>query len=161
MSLLKLGLGIGMGFGMVFAATKVVTAATASAAHRLDAALPPRSAAGLMLLVPAVGLGAMAAVRSPVGALLIVSRGLLDGLWEPLLNVYMNRLAPARLRATLLSLQNLTARLALSAALAVLGVATGVLGVHGTLAAASVITALLAVVLVARAAAPGCRTDAV
>ena len=146
---------------MVFAATKLVTAATASAAHRLDATLPPRTGATLMLLVPTVGLAAMAAVRSPAGALLIMSRGLLDGLWEPLLNVYMNRLAPARLRATLLSLQNLSARLALSAALAVLAVTTGAYGVFGTLAAAAVVTAVLAALLVSRAAAPACRTDAV
>jgi MFS family permease len=148
-------------FGIVFAATKLVTAATAAAAHRLDATLAPRRAATVMLLVPALGLAAMAGVHRPLGALLVVSRGLLDGLWEPLLNVYMNRLAPSRLRATLLSLQNLSARLALSLTLAVLGVVTGAIGVHGTLAAASVATAILGALLVSRHRATGCRTDVV
>jgi len=148
-------------FGVVFAATKLVTAATAAAAHRLDATLAPRRAATVMLLVPALGLAAMSGVHRPVGALLVVSRGVLDGLWEPLLNVYMNRLAPSRLRATLLSLQNLSARLALALALAVLGVATGAVGVHGTLAAAAVVTAILGALLVSRHRAAGCRTDVV
>jgi hypothetical protein len=138
-------------FGVVFAATKVVTAATASSAHRLDAWRSPRAAAAVMMLVPSVGLGAMALVTRPAGALLIVTRGLLDGLWEPLLNVYMNRLAPTRLRATLLSLQNLTARLALSGALAVLGVATESIGVFGALAASAGCAAVLGAVLVWRA----------
>jgi MFS family permease len=148
-------------FGVVFAATKLVTAATAAAAHRLDATLEPRRAAVVMMLVPALGLAAMAGVHRPVGALLVVSRGVLDGLWEPLLNVYMNRLAPSRLRATLLSLQNLSARLALSLTLAALGVVTGAAGVHGTLAVAAVVTAICGALLVSRHRTPGCRTDVV
>jgi hypothetical protein len=137
-------------FGVVFAATKVVTALTAALAHRLDAARSPRSAAAIMLLVPSLGLAAMAVVTRPVGALLIVTRGLLDGLWEPLLNVYMNRLAEPRLRATLLSLQNLTARLALAGALAALGVVTGPLGVHGALGASAAVVAVSGALLVLR-----------
>ena len=46
---------------------------------------------------------------------MILSRGLLDGLWMPLVNVYMNRLVDSRLRATMLSLQSVLARLGLSA----------------------------------------------
>jgi MFS family permease len=148
-------------FGVVFAGTKVVTAATAAAAHRLDATLEPRRAAIAMLLVPVLGLAAMAGVHRPAGALLVASRGVLDGLWEPLLNVYMNRLAPSRLRATLLSLQNLSARLALALTLAGLGVVTGAVGVHGTLAIAAVATAICGAALVSRYRSPGCRTDVV
>jgi hypothetical protein len=128
-------------FGVVFAATKVVTALMAATAHRLDAVLGAR-AVGLMAAVPACGLAAMAAVTGQAGALLILSRGILDGLWMPLVNVYMNRLVDSRLRATMLSLQSVLARLALSAVLAALGMATARLGLAATLATVAAATAL-------------------
>jgi hypothetical protein len=127
-------------FGFVFAATKVVTAAVATQAHRIDAVLGERGAAGLMAAISGVGLGGMALVGGPAGATLILTRGLLDGLWMPLTNIYLNRVVASRLRATMLSLQNLIARIALSATLAGLGLVSGWLALETTLA----ITALAA-----------------
>ncbi len=135
-------------FGVVFAATKLVTALVAAAAHRIESARGPRLTVGLMAAVPACGLGAMAAVQGPAGALLILTRGLLDGLWMPLVNVFMNRLVGSRLRATMLSLQSVLARVALSAVLAILGAATAGLGLPATLAAAATAVAIGGVALV-------------
>jgi hypothetical protein len=140
-------------FGVVFAATKLVTAAVAASAHRVDAALGPRRTVGLMAAVPAAGLGAMAVIGGPAGALVILSRGVLDGLWMPLVNVYMNRLVDSRLRATMLSLHSVLARLALSAALAALGVATAAWGLWITLGVAAVTVAAVGAWLVGRAPA--------
>jgi hypothetical protein len=120
--------------------------------------LDRRRMAGLMAAVPTVGIGGMALVTSPLGGALILTRGLLDGLWEPLVNVYMNRFAPTRLRATLLSLQSLLARLGLSLALFVLGASVNAWGVRATLGGAAVATALAGVVLVVTARRPA-RTD--
>ncbi len=120
-------------FGLVFAATKVLTAMVASGAHRIDAALGERAAAGLMAVVPAAGLGAMALATGPAGVLAILSRGLLDGLWMPLVNVYMNRRAESHVRATTLSLMNVVSRLVLAAALAVIGLVVSGLGLRATL----------------------------
>jgi hypothetical protein len=136
-------------FGIVFAATKVVTAAVATQAHRLDGTLGQRGAAALMAAVPVVGLGGMAMVAGPAGAALILTRGLLDGLWMPLTNIYLNRVVSSRLRATMLSLQNLLARIALSATLAVLGLASGWLALETTLAVTALAAAVGGVVLVA------------
>jgi hypothetical protein len=134
-------------FGVVFAATKLVTASVAASAHRIDAVLGQRAAVGLMTTVPVCGLGAMAAVSTPAGALLILSRGLLDGLWMPLVNVSMNSLVDSRLRATMLSLQSVLSRLVLSAALAALGVATARLGLRTTLAVVAALIAMAGGVL--------------
>jgi MFS family permease len=141
-------------FGVVFASTKVVTAAVASGAHHVEARLDRRGTAALMAVVPTVGIGGMALITNPFGAALIFTRGILDGLWEPLVNVYMNHLAPTRLRATLLSLQSLAARLGLSLALFVLGVSVDAWGLRATLAAAALATALAGVVLVITAPRP-------
>jgi len=121
-------------FGFVFAATKAVTALVATQAHRIDGALGQRATAGLMAAVAAVGLGGMALVGGPLGAVLILTRGGLDGLWMPLTNIYLNRVVSSRLRATMLSLQNLVSRLALAATLAVLGLVAGWLPIASTLA---------------------------
>lgn len=129
-------------FGFVFAATKAVTAIVATQAHRVDDVLGQRATAGLMAVVAAVGLGGMALVAGPIGAVLILTRGALDGLWMPLTNIYLNRVVSSRLRATMLSLQNLGSRLTLAAMLAGLGLVTGVLALDTTLA----LTALAAVV---------------
>lgn len=155
-----IGVPIGL-FGVVFAATKIVTALVAGAAHRVDARVGARGASALMTLVPALGLGAMAAVTSPAGAALVLTRGLLDGLWQPLCNVYQNRLVGSHLRATVLSLQSLVARLALSLTLALLGVGLRV----GSLAAAlvAVVAAVIALgaALVRGAPPAACRAAAV
>src|SRR5439155_1335819 len=110
----------------------------ANAAHRVDARLGARGATAVMVAAPAVGLGAMSVVGRPEGAALILTRGMLDGLWQPLLNVYMNRLVDSRLRATMLSLQSLVARLACTA----------------WLVAGPFVLALLLVAVLPRAAAP-------
>jgi hypothetical protein len=121
-------------FGVVFAATKVVTALVAMAAYRVDARLGPLGATAVMAAVPVVGLGAMSAVTVPAGAAFLLTRGLLDGLWQPLMNVYMNRLVASRVRATMLSLQSLVARLALALVLALLGLSAARVGLASTLA---------------------------
>ena len=130
-------------FGVVFAATKALTALVSASAYRLDAALGQRRAVALMTAVPACGLGTMAVVGAPAGALLILTRGLLDGLWMPLVNVYLNRLAGSHLRATMLSLQSVLARLTLALTLAVLGVLTARLGLAPTLASVAAAIALV------------------
>jgi MFS family permease len=129
-------------FGFVFAATKGLTALVAMQAHRIDTTLGQRGAAALMAATAAAGLGGMALVGGPAGAALILTRGLLDGMWMPLVNIYLNRVVDSRLRATLLSLQNLIARLALSATLAGLGWVTGWLSLEATLAATALAAAL-------------------
>jgi MFS family permease len=144
-------------FGVVFAATKAVTALVASVAHRVDEAVGPRPTTALMAATPLVGLAAMSAVAGPAGAALLLTRGVLDGLWQPLLNVYMNRLVPSRLRATMLSAQGLVARLALAAALALLGAGSARLGLAPTLGVAAAVCGVAGAALLAsgpRAAAP-------
>ena len=126
-------------FGVAFAATKVVTALVASSAYRVDASLGPVGTAALIGVLPAAGLGLMSAVASPAGALLLLTRGLLDGLWQPLTNVYLNRLVSSDLRATMLSLQSLVARLALALALAILGAGVAQSGLGPTLAGAALV----------------------
>jgi hypothetical protein len=135
-------------FGVVFATTKLVTALVAAFAHRIDSVLGQRASVGLMAVVPASGLGSMALVGSPAGALLILTRGVLDGLWMPLVNVYLNRLVGSELRATMLSLQSVLARLALSATLAVLGAMTAGVGLWTVLGAAATTVAILGAALV-------------
>jgi MFS family permease len=139
-------------FGVVFAATKIVTAVVATAAYRVDARLGALGAAALMTVAPAAGLWAMSAATVPLGATLLLTRGVLDGLWQPLTNVYLNRLVASRLRATMLSLQNLVARLALAGALALLGVGVARDGVAGTLAATAIGAGVLGTALVMRGA---------
>jgi hypothetical protein len=146
-------------FGVVFAVTKLVTAVVAAAAHRIDAAVGQRAAVGLMTAVPACGLGAMAMVSGPLGAFLILSRGLLDGLWMPLVNVYVNRLVESRVRATMLSLQSVLARLVLSATLAALGVATAQLGLGTTLALAAAVVAIAGATLLLMPLRPKTPTE--
>src|SRR5262249_59500719 len=102
----------------VSAPTRGGRARAPRAARGVGAGRAPRPGGGRRPAAPAVGLVAMAATGTPAGALLVLTRGLLDGLWQPLLNVYMNRLVESRLRATMLSAQSLVARLALAAAIA-------------------------------------------
>jgi len=145
-------------FGLVFAATKGVTAVVAASAHRVDRDLGPLGTAVVMAGVPALGLGAMSAVASPAGAVLLLSRGVLDGLWQPLTNVWLNRLVPSRLRATMLSLQSLVARLALGATLALLGAGVARGGIAHTLALAAAVAAAGGAALVAAGARVGSHT---
>src|SRR5258707_1105791 len=74
-------------FGVVFAATKLVTAAVALRAAQVDDALGARGATIVMAVVGALGLGAMSAASGPAGAAIVLTRGVLDGLWMPLTNV--------------------------------------------------------------------------
>jgi MFS family permease len=149
-------LGVPVGaFGVVFAATKLVTAVIATRAARIDAALGVRGATLVMAAAGTVGLagmsGAMTIGAPIVGAVLVLTRGALDGLWMPLTNVYVNRLVPSALRATLLSLQSLVARLALAAVIALAGVATARVGLSATLALAAIAVALVGTALLATA----------
>jgi hypothetical protein len=148
-------------FGVVFAATKIVTALVAGAAHRVDARVGARGASALMTLVPALGLGAMAAVTSPAGAGLVLTRGLLDGLWQPLCNVYQNRLVGSHLRATVLSLQSLVARLALALTLTLLGVGLRAGSLAAALVAVVAAVITLGAALVRGAPPAACRAAAV
>jgi hypothetical protein len=144
--------GVPLGaFGLLFAATKIVTAMVATRAARVDEALGSRGATTIMTLVGVLGLGAMSMVTSAGGALLVLTRGFLDGLWMPLTNVWVNRLVPSTLRATMLSLQSLVARLALSGVLALAGIGTARIGLGPTLGCAAVAVALVGAGLVASA----------
>ena len=136
-------------FGVVFAGTKLVTALVASGAHRADLLVGPRATVAIMAAASALGLGAMSVARTPAGAALVLSRGVLDGLWMPLLNVYMNRLVESRVRATMLSAQSLVARLALAGAIALLGVASSGIGLAATLAAAALAAGVAGAALLA------------
>jgi MFS family permease len=144
-------------FGLVFAGTKLVTAVVASVAHRVDAAMAPRGAAALMAVVSAAGLLAMSLATGPFGAALLLARGVLDGLWMPLANLYLNRLVTSEARATMLSLQALVARLALAGVIAVLGASTRAGGLALTLAAAAAGTALAGAALLLTASGPMIR----
>jgi hypothetical protein len=96
----------------------------------------------------------------------LLTRGILDGLWQPLVNVYMNRLVDSHVRATMLSLQNFAARLALGAVVAIAGVVSARLGLAGTLACAALAAALAGFALactvprVALAGAESCGSNA-
>jgi len=138
-------------FGVLFAATKIVTAIVAARAHAIEARLGVRWSAASMIAVPVVGLGAMAATTGPLGALVVLTRGVLDGLWMPLVNVLMNRVVPSEMRATLLSLQSFVSRLALSLVLALAGIASARVGLAATLALAACATAIVGGVLLSRA----------
>lgn len=134
-------------FGIVFAATKAVTALVANYAHRVDEALGERGSAGLMAFLPVLGLGGMALATGPLGALWILTRGLLDGLWMPLANIYVNRRVESRLRATTLSLQSVVGRIVLAAALALMGAATAGASVGTLLGASAVAAAVIGALL--------------
>ena len=138
-------------FGVVFAATKLVTALVAGGAHRVEERLGPAGTTAAMTVVPVLGLGAMAAVHGPLGAVVIVSRGFLDGLWMPLVNVLMNRLVPSEHRATMLSLQSLVSRLTLAGVIALLGVAAQRLGLAATLGGSACLVAVIGIALCATA----------
>jgi Na+/H+-dicarboxylate symporter len=69
----------------------------------------------------------------------------------PLTNVYVNRLVPSELRATMLSLQSLVARLALAGVIALAGVATTARGLAATLALAAGVVVLVGAALFATA----------
>jgi hypothetical protein len=152
--LLALGVPVGA-FGIVFAATKLVTATIATRAARIDAALGVRGTTLVMAGAGILGLTGMSVAMSvgatATGAALVLTRGALDGLWMPLTNVYVNRLVPSALRATLLSLQSLVARLALAAVIALAGVATARVGLSTTLALAAIAVALVGTALLATA----------
>jgi MFS family permease len=135
-------------FGVVFAGTKAVTALVATVAYRVDTAVGPLGVTAAMGITPALGLSAMSLATGPVAATLLLTRGVLDGLWQPLTNVYLNRLVESRLRATMLSLQSLVARLALALAVMLLGMGTARIGLSSTLAAAGAVAAVVALVLV-------------
>lgn len=135
-------------FGLVFAGTKLVTALVANVAHRVDGALGERGTSALMTVVGAGGLGAMALASGPWGALFILSRGLLDGLWMPLANIYTNRRVASALRATTLSLQSVAGRFVLAAVLALLGGAMETTALAPLLAVSAVATAVLGLALV-------------
>lgn len=145
-------IGVPLGaFGFVFAATKLVTAATALRAARVDDTLGARGATVVMAVVAALGLGAMSVATGATGAAFVLPRGILDGLWMPLTNVWVNRLVPSTLRATALSLQSLVSRLALAAVIALAGVGTAHVGLGTTLGLAAVAVVLAGIVLVTTA----------
>ncbi len=152
--LLALGVPVGA-FGVVFAATKLVTALIATRAARIDAALGVRGATLVMAAAGMLGLAGMSAAMTlgapVVGAALVLMRGGLDGLWMPLTNVYVNRLVPSALRATLLSLQSLVARLALAVVIALAGVASEGVGLAMTLGLAALAVAFVGATLLATA----------
>ena len=135
-------------FGVVFAGTKLVTAVVANYAHRVDEVCGERGTAAIMAIVPTVGLGAMAVATGPLAALWILTRGLLDGLWMPLANIYVNRRVESRLRATTLSLQSVASRISLAGVLAVMGFVTGGASVAAVLAASAVAAAVVGALLV-------------
>jgi MFS family permease len=136
-------------FGLVFAATKLGTAVVALRAASIDRALGERGATIVMALAGALGLAAMSVATGPMGAAFVLTRGVLDGLWMPLTNVWVNRLVPSALRATALSLQSLVSRLALAAVIALAGIGTAHVGLHTTLAFAACAVVSAGTVLVA------------
>lgn len=135
-------------FGIVFAGTKAITALVANYAHQVDRAVGERGSAALMAVLPVAGLGAMALATGPLGALWILTRGFLDGLWMPLANIYINRRVESRLRATTLSLQSVVGRIVLAAALALMGAVTAGASVATLLGASALVAALVGGLLV-------------
>ena len=113
-----------------------------------------------MAAVPTLGLASMAAATGPLGALLILSRGVLDGLWMPLLNIYMNRRVESDVRATTLSLMNVVSRLALAAALALIGLVVAEVGLTATLLTSAIAAATAGALLVAFAPSLRSPSDA-
>jgi hypothetical protein len=148
--LLELGVPV-LWFGFLFAAVKGVTSVVATQAYRLDAALGERGATVVMIAITILGLGALSFTGSAWGALLLLSRGLFDGLWQPLIQVYLNRQAASELRATLLSLQNLASRLALASVVGGFGFATAQLGLTATFGLAAATAAIAGTLLVVTA----------
>ncbi len=146
--LLELGVPV-LWFGFLFAAVKLVTSVVATQAYRVDAALGERGATVVMSGIAVVGLAALSFTGSAWGALLLLSRGLFDGLWQPLIQVYLNRQAASEVRATLLSLQNLAARLALAGVVGGFGFATAQLGLLTTFGLAAACAAIAGTLLVA------------
>ena len=138
-------------FGFLFAAVKLVTSLVATQAYRVDAALSERGGTVVMSAVAVVGLGALSLGGSASSALLLLSRGLFDGLWQPLIQVYLNRQAASELRATLLSLQNLASRLALAGVVGAFGFSTAQLGLMTTFGLAAACAAIAGALLVTTA----------
>src|SRR5262249_51768892 len=128
-----------------------VTALVSTRAAHIDEALGARGATMVMTVVGALGLGAMSVASGMASAGIVLTRGVLDGLWMPLTNVWVNRLAASELRATLLSLQSLVARLTLATVIGLVGVGTERLGLSPTLAGVALIAAVVGTGLVATA----------
>ncbi len=148
--LLELGVPV-LWFGFLFAGVKIVTSIVATQAYRLDAAMGERGAAAVLTAIVALGLGALSLTTSALGGLFLLSRGVFDGLWQPLSQIYLNRQAASELRATLLSLQNLASRLALAGVVGSFGFATAQLGLMPTFALAAAVAAVLGSLLVVTA----------
>jgi sugar phosphate permease len=85
--------------------------------------------------------------------LLLLTRGLFDGLWMPLSQIYLNRQAPSELRATLLSLQNLASRIGLASVIGAFAFATSQVGLLATFGLAAACAAIVGALLVATASA--------
>jgi hypothetical protein len=141
-------------FGILFAGIKILTSIVATQAYRIDAALSERGAAALLTAIVALGLGALSLTTSALGGLFLLSRGLFDGLWQPLTQIYLNRQVASELRATLLSLQNLAARLALAGVVGSFGFATAHLGLMPTFGLSAATAAILGLLLVATKPSP-------
>ena len=140
-------------FGFLFAGVKVVTSLVATQAYRVDAAFGERGSTAVLGGIVVLGLGALSLTTSAWGALLVLSRGVFDGLWQPLTQIYLNRKASSELRATLLSFQNLASRLALAGVVGGFGVATAKIGLMPTFGLAAAAAGITCVLLVATASA--------
>jgi hypothetical protein len=79
-------------FGAVFAASKLVNAIVAHRAARIEAAITPRRMPAFLLACALAPVALMGVVSHPVGALIPPLRGIADGLLQPVVHFYLNRL---------------------------------------------------------------------
>jgi hypothetical protein len=134
-------------FGVVVCATKLVQALSAHRAHRIEAAVSPRLLPGLLLLAALSPIVLMSIIGSPLGAVVVLLRGISDGLLTPVVSFYLNRLVAPLRRATVLSLASFVSRLTQGVVLAGFGVALARVSLFTTLRSTWLVGALVAAAL--------------
>ncbi|HZR83140.1 MAG TPA: MFS transporter [Candidatus Binatia bacterium] len=134
-------------FGVVFAASKLVHAMAASRAARVEALVPPARMPAVLLAAALSPIALMGAIASPLGALVVPLRGVADGLLQPVVNFYLNRLVSPFRRASVLSIASFAARLLQVVVLWAFGMALARMSASATLRLAAVLGALASAAL--------------
>jgi hypothetical protein len=153
-------------FGAVFAASKLVHGIVAYRAARIETALGPTRMPAALIAAALAPIALMGVIAHPIGAVLPPLRGVADGLLQPVVHFYLNRVVSPLRRASVLSLASFVARTLQAAALWAFGMALTRLSAASSLRIAAAIGAAAGLTLLllprsARRAATAVRPHAV
>jgi Major Facilitator Superfamily len=137
-------------FGVVFAAAKLVHAVVAQFAGRIEAWVSVGRMPAFLVAAAVAPIGLMGVVVHPLGALVPPLRGVADGLLQPLVAFYLNRLVSPQRRASVLSIASFVARALQAAALWAFGMALVQMSALAALRVAAVVGAIVGVLLLLR-----------